>query len=670
MMQGSFVVQMKNISWLIARLMRMSAPEVTYRVRKACQTESQAKGFCVASPGLVQGKSRSVVDGCISVADEDLHLRAADKILSGYFNVFALRGCNLGFPPKWNRDPLTGITAPLKFGKKLNYRDEALVGNIKYLWEPNRHLELVTLAQAYSFSGDQKYANGCRELLQSWFEECPYLLGVNWTSSLELGVRLVNWAFAWHLLGGEDSVLFTGSEGQQFRSRWLESIYQHCHFINGYFSRFSSANNHLLGEYMGLFVGSTVWPCWKESSGWQRKAKAGLEEEAIIQNFPDGCNREQGIWYHHEVADMLLLCGIIGQENNVSFSDAYWMQLESMIEFIGSMADTNLNLPMIGDSDDAVMVRFVPDDSFSVYRSLLASGAVLFTRADFAQKAGFFDDKSRCLLGKEGESRFNELLSSEQSEAEGFRRSYPDGGYYILGRDFETDREVKLIVDAGPLGFTSIAAHGHADALSMVLSIGGEELLIDPGTFAYHTERKWRDYFKGTSAHNTVRIDGLDQSVSGGNFMWTRHANAMCDTFGLSAEEDFFSGRHDGYTRLSDPVTHSRSITFLKDAGVIEVSDRLDCSEEHEVEIFWHTAESCTVEIEADMVLVRSAKSTLEISMPECSLKPKLYKGNDEIPLGWISRRFDFKTPSPTIVWKGRLAGKTEYLTVFKYNFE
>ncbi|WP_419784514.1 alginate lyase family protein [Maridesulfovibrio sp.] len=661
---------MKNISWLIARLMRMSVPEVLYRVRKACQTELQAKGCFVARPNSAEGMSRPAVDGGIFVADADLYLRAADSVLNGRFNIFALRDCDLGFPPKWNRDPLTGITAPLGFGKKLNYRDEALVGNIKYLWEPNRHLELVTLAQAYSFSSDEKYANGCRELLQSWFEECPYLLGVNWTSSLELGVRLVNWAFAWQLLGGDDSFLFAGPDGQKFRSRWLESVYQHCHFINGYFSRFSSANNHLLGEYMGLFAGSTVWPCWKESAGWQKKAKAGLEAEAITQNFPDGCNREQGIWYHHEVADMLLLCGLIGQSNDVSFSDAYWMQLESMIEFIGSMADTKLNIPMIGDSDDAVMVRFVPDEDFSVFRSLLASGAVLFTRADFAQKAGLFDDKSRCLLGKDGESRFNELLKSEQSEAEGFRRSYPDGGYYILGCDFETDREVKLIVDAGPLGFTSIAAHGHADALSMVLSIGGNELLIDPGTYAYHTERKWRDYFKGTSAHNTVRIDGLDQSVSGGNFMWTRHANAACVSLGLSAEEDFFSGTHDGYSRLDDPVTHSRSISFLKDGTEIEVSDSLDCSESHEMEIFWHLAESCGVEIDDSRVLVRSANVNLEISMPDSAMKPELYQGDDEIPLGWISRRFDSKVPCPTIVWKGTFTGKTEYLTVFKYNFD
>ncbi|WP_421903553.1 alginate lyase family protein [Maridesulfovibrio sp.] len=660
----------KNISWLIARLKRMSLPEVLYRLHMACEAEAQARGYLIAEPEAASGGSNHVLDIDHVLPEVESYLLAADKILDGYFNIFALSNCELGFPPNWNTDPLTGISAPFVFGKKLNYRDESIVGNIKYLWEPNRHLELVTLAQAYSLSGDIKYAYGCKSLLESWLDECPYLYGPNWTSSLELAVRLVNWAFAWHLLGGDESLLFAGKEGDEFRKRWLESVFQHCHFINGYFSRYSSANNHLLGEYMGLFIASTVWPCWKESPRWQERAKAGLEVEALKQNFTDGCNREQGIWYHHEVTDMLLLCGLVGRTNGGDFSEEYWNRLESMIEFIGAMANTNMSVPMIGDSDDAVMVRFVPQEGFSVYQSLLATGAVIFKRSDFAQKAGLFDDKSRWLLGEEGEVDFDELLSLAPKDFFGFRREYPEGGYYILGKDFETDKEVKLIVDAGPLGFTSIAAHGHADALAMVLSIGGDELFIDPGTYAYHTEQKWRDYFKGTSAHNTARIDGQDQSVSGGNFLWTKHAKAWCESFEISIEQDCFRGTHDGYTRLADPVVHSRSIKFKKDLGVIEVYDNLDCAQEHVIELLWHVAESCSVEIRKGSVFISSPKVLLEMSMPDSGMEPKVVQGNEELPLGWISRKFDLKVPSPTIVWAGSFEGKSNFLTVFKYIFK
>src|SRR5206468_507056 len=81
-------------------------------------------------------------------------------------------------------------------------------------------------------------------------------------------------------------------------------------------------------------------------------------------------------------------------------------------------------------------------------------------------------------------------------------------GYYILGADFDTPNEIRAVVDAGPLGYTAIAAHGHADALSFTLSVGGSEFLIDPGTCAYHTQERWRQYFRGTAAHNTLRVDG------------------------------------------------------------------------------------------------------------------------------------------------------------------
>ena len=120
----------------------------------------------------------------------------------------------------------------------------------------------------------------------------------------------------------------------------------------------------------------------------------------------------------------------------------------------------------------------------------------------------------------------------------------------------------------GRLGYLSIAAHGHADALSFTLSAGGEELLIDPGTFAYHTQKQWRDYFRGTSAHNTVRIDGQDQSVGAGNFLWLAHAPVARARIQCSTPQfDRLVAEHDGYRRLADPVTHRRELCSTRDFG-------------------------------------------------------------------------------------------------------
>ena len=649
----------------------MSVGEIAWRTRKALTVRFEKNGIGLARPSA----TKQAVGGLPwrpgletdRPLDTPPYRRAADRIMAGRFDVFALKGTTLGFPPSWNRDPKTGTEAPLLFGKTLNYRDTVLVGDIKYLWEPNRHYELVTLAQAFFLTREARYATACRVLLESWFVQCPYPLGQGWSSSLENAIRLTNWAVAWHLLGGAQSELLDGADGNLFRQRWMRSIHQHCHFIAGHFSHHSSANNHLLGECMGLFIGATTWPCWPESTAWQGIARQEFEQQALQQNGPDGVNREQAIWYHHEVADMMLLCGLFARANNMVFSDAYWARLAAMLEFVVAVMDKDGNVPMIGDADDAVMVRFSQEPEFQPYRSLLASGAVLFGRGDFKHCAQRFDHKSYWLLGMSGAVAFSELnsvtsLKTEQSP----RRSFDTGGYYLLGDAFGTDREIRIVADAGPLGYLSIAAHGHADALSLTLSAAGHPLLIDPGTYAYHTEEKWRRYFRGTSAHNTVRIDGCDQSLQGGNFMWLRQARAKCEQWEVSQTRDCLVGIHDGYERLPDPVIHRRKIVFDKAALLMIVEDSLECRTEHAVEWHWHFSDECIVRIDDGEVSAQCGGVSMSVTMPQSKATVSLVFGQEDPPLGWISHRFDEKKPAPTIVWREQIFGSIQRTTVFR----
>ncbi|MHB1084262.1 MAG: heparinase II/III family protein [Thiobacillus sp.] len=650
---------MSSLLWKLNRLRVMGVAEIAYRVRQALQARLEQRGIGLARPGVPLDRASS--PWCTmqpAVQDPEPYREAADRILAGRFDVFALHGAELGFPPRWNRDPKTGTVAPLTFGKTLNYRDEQVVGDIKYVWEPNRHLELVTLAQAWRLTGEMRYAAGCRTLLESWFEQCPYPLGPNWTSSLEHAVRLMNWSVAWRVLGGAESPLFTGADGQDFHTRWLASIYQHCHFIAGHFSKYSSANNHLFGEYTGLFIGALMWPCWKESARWLETARAGLEEEALKQNAPDGVNREQAIWYQHEVADMMLLCGLAGKANGAGFSAAWWDRLERMLEFIAALMDVGGRVPMIGDSDDAVMVRFSREPGFNAYRSLLATGAVMFERGDFARKAGTFDDKSRWLLGEAGDVAFARMAALP-SDGTSAKQAFPEGGYYILGDQFDTPDEVRIVADAGPLGYLSIAAHGHADALAFTLSAGGCEILIAPGTYAYHTQKKWRDYFRGTSAHNTVRVDGMDQSLIGGNFLWLKHARAWCEQWESGSARDFFVGAHDGYQHLQDPVLHQRVLEFDKASRVLRVTDTLTCKGTHQVELFWHFAETCRIQVSGNEISAYCEGRSVRLAMPGIAWAPSVVSGQETPPLGWISRRFDQKCNTSSVVWSGQISGTT-----------
>lgn len=658
---------MSSLRWKLDRLRTMGGAEILYRIRKLGQARVERLGLGGArpsQPGLSQF-GRAWLERFPDQVDSVLCVETADRLLAGAWPVFDEPEMQLGFPPDWNRDPKTGIRAPMTFGKTLDYRRADRVGDIKYLWEPNRHLELVTLAQAWRRSGDMRYLDGMRTLLDSWFEQCPYPLGPNWVSSLEAAVRLFNWSTAWHLLGGASSPVFDGAGGSTFRQRWLESVFQHCHFVRGYLSRHSSANNHLFGELAGLFVASVTWPCWKESAVWRRKAQQELEAEALKQNAADGVNREQAMWYQHEVMDMMLLALLYGEANGMPFSPAFRTRLESMLEFLGAVMDAGGNVPRTGDGDDAVMVRFDRSPDFDPFRSLLATGAVLFGRSDFARKAGLFDDKSRWLLGDDAAAAFARLAS--ESACGEIKREFPEGGYWVLGSDFDTPTEIRLVADAGPLGYLSIAAHGHADALSFTLSVGGQPVLIDPGTYSYHAPPPWRDYFRGTSAHNTLRVDRQDQSVPAGKFLWLHHARARCDRWESTPERDRWEAAHDGYHRLDDPVTHRRSIELDKFARRIIVTDELSCRGEHGVEMFWHFGEAWHVTGGGRSFEAACNRRRVGVEL-DSMLAGEVVVGDEARPAGWLSHRYGVRTACPTLVAQCRIQGDTRLRTVIDLN--
>jgi len=248
-----------RLRWRWNRLRCMSAAEIGHRVARAVQARAERAGWAgvraVPPPAAAPAREPRPWIHADARVDAAGVVAAAERIVEGWLDVFALHGIDLGSPPRWNRDPKTGIEAPLAFGKLLDYRDPDLVGDIKYLWEPNRHLHLVTLAQAWSLTRERKYFDTLAEHLDSWFLACPYGKGPNWSSALEAGIRLINWSLAWQLLDFSEKDL-------EFRERWLKSVYQHAEFIRGWLSAHSSANNHLLGEAAGLYAAGLTWPYW------------------------------------------------------------------------------------------------------------------------------------------------------------------------------------------------------------------------------------------------------------------------------------------------------------------------------------------------------------------------------------------------------------------------
>jgi hypothetical protein len=620
--------------WLVNRLRCMSVAEVGYRIQQAAVTRVAKRMRARAAPPLPRARTFNVAGSpALSQAERDALLADADSICAGHVVLFANRRFDVGMPPVWNRDPDSGVVGPAIYVGDIAITNREQVGDIKHVWELNRHLHLVRLAQAWTVTNDAAWLHALHTQMRSWLDQCPPLVGPNWTSSLELGIRLINWGLVWQLIGGEGSGLFAGEDGQRLRADWLDSIHAHCSAIARHLSRHSSANNHLIGELAGLYVGASIWPCWKASGAWLEQARRELEHEAQAQFSRDGVNREQAFAYHVFSSEFLFVAGLVGQTCDHPFSRSYWTSLQRALRFLRSVRDVGGNVPMVGDADDGIVFRLDAPGGDRADQ-LLALGDAVLRRMQTTHLG------VRWLL---------HTLPGKRPEADPHESdtgwAFPDGGYLLFGSHFGEADEIKGMVDCGPLGYLGIAAHGHADALALTLSVGGEACLVDPGTYSYWQEHKWRDYFRGTSAHNTVRIDGLDQSVSGGRFMWLKKARASIERMPQSPHEFDFRGAHDGYERLADPVRHMRSVRYDAVSATLTVRDEIAAKKHHQVELFWHFAPGLDVRLNSAGLHVRGKRFALQMHAHGADLKLELVRGNENPPLGWYSRSYESRQP-------------------------
>lgn len=163
---------------------------------------------------------------------------------------------------------------------------------------------------------------------------------------------------------------------------------------------------------------------------------------------------------------------------------------------------------------------------------------------------------------------------------------------------------IVVIFDAAPLGPDYQPGHGHADALSFELSCHDRRVLVNSGTSTYD-EGPVRTFERGTAAHNTIRIDGADQSEMWGAFRVARRAR----TFDLRTDNrSFVEAAHDGYHRLRPKVTHRRRIELTGD-GLI-VSDLLEGHGQHKIELFFHIAPDARPRIQLDPRMTREVVSS------------------------------------------------------------
>lgn len=498
-----------SIAWTVRRLGAMGPGEVAHRARIALRDRlappryarlAPAEAFAAAfEGGLGAALGTSRLAPLAHVADPapglDATRAAAEALARGEWTLFG-RPVRLADPPAWSSDPLTGAAWPDRESAALDFHRTDLAGGARYTWELGRLTVLPTLALAWRVTGDDAHAERALRWLEDFCARCPLGRGIHHTSGIEMAIRVltVTWTFA--LLG------------PRARAARLEAalglLAQQAFHVRDHLSLGSSANNHLLAEYAAMTVAGAAWPSLRGADRLLEAGHAGLSREILRQFHPDGVNGEQATGYLPFFIELVLLPLVAAEAAGRRADSAVRARLSRALEVLRVLRLPDGRLPRIGDDDEARILLAAHDE-----RVDLAAGA-LATWLEADPLAERRDALARLVLGRG---------PRPARDASDGRHVFPHGGYTVW-----RDRGVLVTFDHGPLGLGTLAAHGHADALSVTVFRGADPVVVDPGTYAYHEDEAGRARFRSTPYHATVTFGGRSQSEMLGPFLWGRRA--------------------------------------------------------------------------------------------------------------------------------------------------
>jgi Flp pilus assembly pilin Flp len=515
---------------------------------------------------------RRVPSECESVIESAQEIRARRFELLGY------RGLSCGDGEiEWHRDPVHGIAAPDEPWFRVPYLDFSRVGDHKIVWELSRHQHLMLLARAWLYTGDGQFLNTLQSMWEGWRKANPYPMGINWASTLEVAFRCLSWIWVDQLTSG------AADFHESFRTSLREGIGECAVYTERYMSTYFAPNTHLLGEVLALFFVGVLYPGFERARFWRECGWRVLLQESARQVREDGFHFEQSVYYHIYALDMFIHARILAARNGILVPEPYDRTLRLMAEGLATIGAAG-KVPRFGDDDGGRLFDGRRNRSEHMLDPLGAA-AILYGRGDWKVAAGDLREETIWLLGIDGIRLFDQLPTAHSVPRS---RAFAASGYYTMASGNGI-----AVIDAGPHGWGN-GGHGHADALSMQLIAGGRAWLTDPGTGSYPREKPQRDLFRGTAAHNTLEVDSRSQADPVHAFGWGSHPVTRVHRWHNGKRIVLFHGAHDGYARLTPPVTHERWVIGWHD-DLWMVADRASGEGVHRLDLRWHIAPECAV---------------------------------------------------------------------------
>ncbi|MFL0267490.1 alginate lyase family protein [Candidatus Clostridium radicumherbarum] len=484
------------------------------------------------------------------------------KICCHVFNLFASGDKYLSECIEWSKDFKTGFKWENKYYKNIKIVDLNNNSDVKVPWELSRFQHFFTIGKAYLLTSNKKYSLEFTKEIKDWIDKNPIKRSVNWTCTMEVAIRAVNWIAGYFFFKESMDI------GKKFWNKFNKSLYLHGEFIfKNLENKGLVTGNHYLSNIVGLIWLGLYFKDFEDPNGknapklWLDFGISEIEKEMLVQVNEDGTDYEASTAYHRLVTELFLLTTIFCNKNDIKFSDKYMSKLEKMCEFLMDITKSNGLAPLIGDVDDG---RFIIISDYYTwvkrdFRHILYIAGEFFNREDFKFYGKKYKEDALWIIGPDS------ALKSVNPPVKLKSKAYKDGGYYILRNE-----KIYCLIRCGELSFRGLGVHSHNDQLSFELNVDGEDFIIDPGTFVYTADYKMRNLFRCTKMHNTISIEDCEQNYyeEQNLFYMKEQTNAKCMEF----DDNKFVGRHYGF-KAKCGIIHERTIVLKDDH--IEITDKL-----------------------------------------------------------------------------------------------
>jgi len=571
----------------------------------------------------------------------------ADSILKGRLDIFSLGEKDID-KIDWHLDYRSGYRwKPGKFYKDYQIVDLNNNADVKIPWEISRSHHFLILGQAYLFTKDERYTEKFIEHITSWIDENPLMKSINWTCTMEVAIRAVNWIYALKMFNS--SPLLQNAT----KHKIVLSLYQHGYFIfrNPEKAKYNN-HNHYLSDLAGQIHLGIFFKGFPEADLWLKEGIFEFFKEIRSQILPTGPTYERSISYHRLVTEIISYTIIHLENSGYEIPLDIKYRVETMFEFIMYYLRPNGTAPIIGDQDDG---RFLP---FGInrntdHRYLLSIGATYFKRSDFKFFSSGYSQDVCFIIGDGAKEKFDSIANGNHILRS---KAFKDAGFFIM-RD---NTNYIFINNSGKGRYPEVSAgtHTHSDLLSFDLTFGGIPFLVDSGTYLYSADPRERKLFRSTSMHNTVVVDDQDQNILKEQELWgfTRDAIPKLIDWESTDDYDLFEGEHNGYQRLEEPLIHRRKFYFNKRNNSLEVIDIFDGSDGHDIKIYFNFHSSVKVEQAENFILAENCGMTILI-------KPNFEEFNIVLEDSYVSDSYGQKKPAQRMYINTKSKVKKEFHT-------